>query len=253
MKKFLLGTVGLIALGISAPASAADLAARPYTKAPPMVAAIYDWSGFYVGANGGYGSSRKCFDSVGFVGFPTAAVRDNCGDATGGLAGGQIGYRWQSASWVFGLEAQGDWADLKGSSPSTLLAGVTEHVKINGIGLFTGQVGYAWNNVLFYVKGGAAVVGDHYRTSFTAGDVLISSASETRWGGTVGAGLEFGFAPNWSVGFEYDHLFMGSRDLAFSGPLAPPPVLPVERIHQDVDMATIRVNYRFGGPIVAKY
>ena len=54
MKKFLLATVGLVALGMAAPASAADLAARPYTKAPPpMVAAIYDWSGFYIGANGG--------------------------------------------------------------------------------------------------------------------------------------------------------------------------------------------------------
>src|SRR6266700_2041723 len=62
MKKFLLATVGLVALGMAAPASAADLAARPYTKAPPMVAAIYDWSGFYVGANGGWGSSRNCWE-----------------------------------------------------------------------------------------------------------------------------------------------------------------------------------------------
>ncbi|MDB5610473.1 MAG: outer-rane protein, partial [Bradyrhizobium sp.] len=61
MKKFLVGTAGLIALGVAAPASAADLA--PYTKAPPpMVAAIYDWSGFYIGANGGWGSSHKCWD-----------------------------------------------------------------------------------------------------------------------------------------------------------------------------------------------
>src|ERR1700675_249149 len=63
MKKFLLATVGLVALGVAAPASAADLAARPYTKAPPpMVAAIYDWSGFYIGANGGGGWSNKCWD-----------------------------------------------------------------------------------------------------------------------------------------------------------------------------------------------
>src|SRR6202171_1039418 len=64
MKKFLLATVGLVALGMAAPASAADLAARPYTKAPPMVAAIYDWSGFYIGANGGWGQERRCFDAV---------------------------------------------------------------------------------------------------------------------------------------------------------------------------------------------
>ena len=62
MKKFLLGLAGLVAL--AAPASAADLAARPYSKAPPpMIAAIYDWSGFYIGANGGWGSTRKCWDN----------------------------------------------------------------------------------------------------------------------------------------------------------------------------------------------
>ena len=65
MKKFLLGTVGLLALGIGAPASAADMAARPYTKAPPpVVAPIYDWTGFYIGGNGGWGQSRNCFDFV---------------------------------------------------------------------------------------------------------------------------------------------------------------------------------------------
>ena len=95
MKKFLLGTVGLVALGISAPASAADLAARPYTKAPPMIAAIYDWSGFYVGVNGGWGSSRKSWDFVTPGGVFVAGEGSH--DATGGTVGGQIGYRWQAA------------------------------------------------------------------------------------------------------------------------------------------------------------
>ena len=62
MKKFLMGTVGLLALSLSTPASAADMAARPYTKAAPMVAAVYDWTGFYVGVNGGWGSSRNNWD-----------------------------------------------------------------------------------------------------------------------------------------------------------------------------------------------
>ena len=109
MKKFLLGTVALVAF--AAPATAADLAARPYTKAPPMIAAIYDWSGFYIGANGGWGSSRKCWDIVNNGGAAIVPIApEGCHDATGGVAGGQIGYRWQSAAWVFGLEAQGDWA-----------------------------------------------------------------------------------------------------------------------------------------------
>ena len=112
MKKFLLGTVGLIALGMAAPATAADLAARPYTKAPPpMVAPIYDWTGFYIGANGGWGQSNSCLNFVDAFGHFTDFA-DGCRSRSGGLVGGQIGYRWQANQWVFGLEAQGDWADL---------------------------------------------------------------------------------------------------------------------------------------------
>jgi len=266
MKKFLLVTVGLVALGFAAPASAADLAARPYTKAPPpMVPALYDWSGFYIGANGGWGSSRKCWDLVSnafipggvVTTFPTP-IAEGCHDASGGTVGGQIGYRWQASSWVFGLEAQGNWADFRGSNPSlfftpTLLTpGFTNQSRLEAFGLFTGQVGYAWNNVLVYVKGGAAVTGDQYRTFTIPAGLLIDSARETRWGGTVGVGLEYGFAPNWSVAFEYDHLFMGTRNVTFTTP-ALLLFSATDRIRQDVDLATVRVNYRWGGPVIAKY
>src|SRR3982074_2510471 len=124
MNKFLIAA-SFIAVSTVA-ASAADLAARPYTKVPPpMVAAIYDWSGFYIGANGGWGSSRKCWDLVSnafipggvVTTFPTP-VAEGCHDASGGTVGGQIGYRWQASSWVFGLEAQGNWADFRGSNRS---------------------------------------------------------------------------------------------------------------------------------------
>src|SRR5450432_1034003 len=113
MKKFLLGAVGLVALGFAAPAFAADLAARPYTKAPAMIAAVYDWSGFYIGANGGWGSSHKCWDFLPALG---GTAPEGCHDTSGGTAGGQIGYRWQTGAFVFGVEAQGNWADLKGSN-----------------------------------------------------------------------------------------------------------------------------------------
>ena len=88
MKKFLLGAAGLVAaLSMVAPAVAADLAARPYTKAPSMIAAIYDWSGFYIGINGGGASSRKCWDiNNNGVGAVTPAFREGCHDATGGLS-----------------------------------------------------------------------------------------------------------------------------------------------------------------------
>src|SRR3954469_15296751 len=160
MKKLIAAAAGTLALGLSAPASAADMAARPYTKAPPpMVAAIYDWSGFYIGANGGWGSSRNSWDSV----APFLVGPEGSHDATGGVAGGQVGYRWQTGTWVFGLEAQGDWANLRGRNVITAFGVNTNDSRINAFGLFTGQVGWAANNILLYVKGGAAVTGDDFR------------------------------------------------------------------------------------------
>ena len=237
-KNLLLAAVSLVALGAAAPALAADLAARPYTKAPAMVAAIYDWSGFYIGINGGGGSSHATWDFVG-VG------REGSHDATGGTVGGQIGYRWQSGQWVFGVEGQGNWADFSGDNNSALFAS-RNRTKIDAFGLITGQVGYAWNNVLIYVKGGAAVVSDKYEISSTAG-ALLASTSDTRWGGTVGAGLEYGFAPNWSVGVEYNHIFLSDKDVTFAG------FAGTERIRQDVDMGLVRLNYKFGGPMLGRY
>jgi outer membrane immunogenic protein len=250
MKKLLLAVAGLVGLGM-APALAADLAARPYTKAPPIVAPIYNWGGFYIGINGGGASTHKCWDINNDLGVAQVpAFREGCHDATGGVVGGQIGYRWQAANWVFGLEAQGDWADLTGSNSSAFfIAGTTNRSKVDAIGLFTGQVGYAWNNVLWYVKGGAAVTNDKYSGQFLG--VTFDNASETRWGGAIGTGIEFGFAPNWSVAFEYDHLFMGNRNNTFTAVVGG--LSRIDNIHQDVDMGTVRVNYTFGGPIVAKY
>lgn len=254
MKKILFSTIGIVAFGLSAPASAADLAARPYTKAPaPMVATIYDWSGFYIGINGGGGSSRKCWDFVTPV--TGVLVGEGCHNATGGTVGGQVGYRWQSANWVFGLEGQGNWADFSGDNVSLLFPAQRNRTKIDAFGLFTGQVGYAWNNVLFYVKGGGAVVADKYRIYVAPGlvgaDTLLASTNDTRWGGTVGAGLEFGFAPNWTVGVEYDHIFLGNRTLTLTAPGGV--AFQTDRISQNVDMGLVRLNYRWGGPVIAKY
>ena len=147
-KKLLLVTASLVALGAAGSASAADLAARPYTKAPPMIAAVYDWTGFYIGINGGGGFSHSSwsFDGVG----------DGSHDASGGTVGGQIGYRWQTGQIVWGVEGQGNWADLSGNHFGGA-SGLTDHSKIDSFGLITGQVGYAFNNVLLYIKGGAAV------------------------------------------------------------------------------------------------
>jgi outer membrane immunogenic protein len=262
MNKLLQGTIGLIALGMTVPAMAADLPARPYTKAPAMVAALYDWSGLYIGVNGGWGSAHKCWDQNTGLGGPFLAA-EGCHDATGGVAGGQIGYRWQSSAWVFGVEAQGDWARLRGSNlsllgpgPGLLVppgAGPTNQSQVNGFGLFTAQVGYAFNAALLYVKGGGAVVADKYTGFNAVTGAAIDIASETRWGGTVGVGLEYAFAPNWSAAVEYDHLFMGRRTLDFYSTVVPGAFTREDVIRQDIDLVTVRVNYRWGGPVIAKY
>ncbi|MBR0756517.1 porin family protein [Bradyrhizobium jicamae] len=246
MKKLLL-TVAAAFLTFSGSASAADLAARPYTKAPPpMVAAIYDWSGFYIGVNGGWGSSHNSWDSV----APFLVGPEGSHDATGGTVGGQIGYRWQAGTWVFGLEAQGNWADFNGSNTSLLFPGFVNTSKIDAFGLFTGQIGYAANNVLFYVKGGAAVTSNQNYINSLAGVRFATAGDDTLWGGTIGAGLEYAFAPNWSAGIEYNHLFMQDRTVNFTTAGV---ILATDRIGQDVDLVTVRLNYKFGGPVVARY
>ena len=239
-KTLLLAAASLVAISAAAPAVAADLAARPYTKAPAMVAAIYDWSGFYIGINGGGGSAHTTWDQQ-----APLVGGEGSHNGTGGTIGGQIGYRWQAGQWVFGVEGQGNWADFSGDNVSALVA-QRNRTKIDSFGLITGQVGYAWNNVLVYAKGGAAVVGDKYDVFSTATGANLGSASSTRWGGTVGAGLEVGFAPNWSVGVEYNHIFLGGQDITFAG-------LKTDHVKQDVDMGLVRLNYKFGGPIIAKY
>jgi outer membrane immunogenic protein len=244
MTRFLLATVGSVALlGMAVPALAADMAVKAPPPAPLPV--IYNWSGFYVGANGGWGQSHSCVDFFNAAGTDFAT---GCGDRSGGLFGGQIGYRWQTNQFVFGLEAQGDWADLSSSRVSLFDPTLSTNVKTDGIGLFTGQIGWAaWTAALFYIKGGAAVTDNRLDVIDNLHGVGLVSATATRWGGTLGVGFEYGFAPNWSFGVEYDHLWMGNANNSFS--VADPRLVGIlnDRITQDVDMVTLRVNYRFGG------
>src|SRR5512138_1396742 len=203
---------------------------------------MYNFSGFYVGVNGRWPSSRNTWDET----FAPPVIPLGSHDATGGTVGGQIGYRWQAASWVFGVEAQGNWADFHGSNAIPLLPVLTNDTRVDAFGLFTGQVGYAANNVLFYIKGGAAVTSDRYRMLATGtGISLANSVDDTRWGGTVGVGLEYGFAPNWSAGIEYNHLFMQDKTYNFVSNVVPGLLIAQSRIRQDVDLVTARINYKF--------
>jgi outer membrane immunogenic protein len=239
-----------VAMGVAAPAIAADLPAAPYSKAAPVwMPAMYDWSGLYVGLNGGWGSSRNCWDSTPGGVF---AGTEGCHNATGGLVGAQAGFRWQTGALVVGLEAQGDWANLRGSNQSVLLPADINRSHVDAFGLFTGQLGYAINTALLYVKGGGALTANRFDVLTTPGNALAATATvQTRFGGAAGAGVEFSFAPNWSAAVEYDHLFMGKQTSTFTATGGG--VFGTDSIRQDADLVTARVNYRWGGPVIAKY
>jgi outer membrane immunogenic protein len=140
---------------------------------------------------------------------------------------------------------------LKGSNLS-LITGNTNRSRIDDFGLFTGQVGYAWNTALLYFKGGAAVIGDRNDIIANNGAVIATSSGDNRWGGSVGAGIEFSFAPNWSAAVEYNHLFIANNNTTFTNQNTGA-VISSDHIHGDADLVSVRVNYRWGGPVVAKY
>ena len=134
MKKIAFATVAVSML-LTGAASAADLGARPYySKAPAPILAAYNWSGFYIGVNGGGGWADKCWDIYNNVGAVVApAFREGCHTASGGTIGGQVGYRWQAGNWVFGLEGQGNWADFTGSNLSLAFGNVTNRTKVDAL------------------------------------------------------------------------------------------------------------------------
>ena len=235
MKRLLLASAAVILL--STAASAADLAARPYTKAAPIIDPGVNWTGFYVGVMGGYGWSDHVTLSV--LGVNATASGN---DINGGFGGGTVGYNWQMGSWVFGLEADAAGADI---SYSTTQLGITFADKIDVFGSATGRIGYASGAALFYAKGGYAWADD----KLSLGAVGIGTFSETRFhsGYTVGGGVEYMFAPSWSAKAEYMYADYGKQ--TYLGAVIPGGVGFSAAFH------TIKagINYHFGGPVVARY
>ncbi|MCP4617915.1 MAG: porin family protein [Bradyrhizobium sp.] len=192
-------------------AAAADLAVAPAYKAP--VAAVYNWTGFYVGVNGGYGWGNQDPLVLFSNRFDRAAF-----DINGGMLGGTFGGQIQQGYVVLGLEGDLDWANIKGSSVVTpRIAGIGQGVTLNtstnieALGTVRARLGVAMNNVLIYATGGAAFVKSTASASTiagvpcgTLGGVLLDCASSSwRPGIAAGLGLEYGFTPNWSLKAEY--------------------------------------------------
>jgi outer membrane immunogenic protein len=242
MKKFLLATVALVALGATAPALAADLAARPYTKAPPMMAPIYNWTGFYIGGHvgGAFGNDNN---------FGGLVVGNNNNDARF-LGGVQAGADYQFApNWVLGIEGQYSW--LGNNNNGVLFPnGYLYTNDQRGIGSVTGRVGYTWGPALLYVKGGYAFSDNRETLLLGAVPQAFAFDHNHRDGYTVGAGLEYMFAQNWSAKAEYMYYDFGKTQ--FVTPVA---LAPFGSFRNDEHTLKVGINYRFnvGGPVVAKY
>jgi outer membrane immunogenic protein len=241
MKKFLLTTVAIAALGAALPARAADLGYRaPYQKAPAYAAPIYNWTGFYVGAHvGGAFSSDNNFNGL-------ATGNNGNGRFLGGL---QVGGDYQfSPNWVAGVEGQYSW--LSGNVGAIFPGGFAYTNNQRGLGSITGRVGYTWGPGLLYVKGGYAYSDNNEKVTVGGVPTGFIIDGDHRNGYTVGAGLEYMFAPNWSAKAEYQYYKFGSTTFT-SGPAE----IVGTRFRDDEHTVKVGVNYRFGwgGPVAAKY
>ena len=240
-KNIIFGAAIALVLGPTA-VSAADLP----MKAPPVPIAIYDWTGFYIGVAGG--------GSLGTTTHIDAAtgLGDTLGyNLRGGLVGGTVGYNWQVSSFVFGFEGDASWVGEYGSHPDDGLAGnpaFTSFTKETWVATARGRAGYAVDNLLFYGTGGYAAAGVEAGVKDANTGALLASATSTRSGWTAGGGLEWGFAPNWSAKFEWLYMKFDSAPLNTLVAEGSRSSIPL-----DDNVVRAGINYRFGGPVVAKY
>ena len=261
--------LALLSAFAASPAMAADMP----VKAPPMPAAVplFNWTGFYIGLNGGYSWGRSSrdlnfFNPLNGVTIATAAGAGR--DLDGGVFGGQIGYNWQMSNWVLGFEADAQWTGQQGSTtalcgvagcflagvPATVTTTATLTDKLEWFGTFRGRVGFAvMPTALLYVTGGGAygsVKTDLGLATFTANGTPIAvagSRSTDRFGWTVGAGLEWGFAPSWSAKIEYLYMDLGSISNSVVLPTAGGLALGAN-VSSRITDSVFRggINYRFG-------
>ena len=242
MKKFLIGAASLAALAaIASPALAADMPARTYSKAPAYTApaVVYNWTGFYIGGHVGGA----------FAGDSTLVSND-----ARFLGGVQAGFDYQFApNWVLGAEAQYSWLGGGNNNNGVIFPGGTLVTASNAdqLGSVTGRLGYTWGPALLYAKGGYAWR-DGNNIGVTAAGVpqAFTTSGNRKDGYTVGAGLEYMFAPNWSAKAEYQYYNFGNTTLT-----AGPTDIVGTRFRNDEHTVKAGINYRFGwgGPVAAKY
>jgi len=246
MKRIL---VAAALIGTAASAQAADLARKaPIMKAPPMV--VYDWTGFYIGVNGGISVARDRTQLL--TTLPSA--EQSALSPFGAIGGGQLGYNWQiNNSWLLGIEtdlqASGETTNRTCLLSCTATLSANLNQKIDWFGTTRARVGIVDGPVLSYFTGGVAY--GHYSTTVTETGGLLGAASpivmtsgRTSVGWTYGSGIEAALGGNWTGKIEYMYIDLGRRTDVFATALLGPQTLST-RIHDHVFRAGL--NYRFGG------
>jgi outer membrane immunogenic protein len=239
MKKVLIVSAILITLDAAMPALAADLPSRRYTKAPAVAAPIYNWTGFYIGGHIG-----GAFN--GDNGFAGSNSNSN-GQFLGGV---QIGGDYQFApNWVIGIEGQFSW--LGNNNNGVIIPGgflFTSNQR--GLGSVTGRLGYTWGPALLYVKGGYAYSDHSDSLSLNGTSAAFALDSSHHDGFTVGAGLEYMFAQNWSAKVEYQFYDFGKTNF-----IIPASLFTLGNTRNDEHTVKVGLNYRFnlGGQGLAQY
>ena len=244
-----LAAISLAALAGSA--FAADLSARapaPY-QPPPAPPPVFSWTGCYVGANiGGGWASKSSNDVSGFVtGVPGADLSSHT--ASGVIGGGQVGCDYQSGIWVVGLQGMFEGSGMEGSNtdPSGLFV---VNSQLPWLATVTGRVGVtAAPTVLLYAKGGGAWVRDQH--SVTTGGTTVATADNTPSGWTVGGGVEWAFAGNWSAFAEYNYFDFGTPGVTFTAADGVT-TFPIN-IKQNINSFLVGINYRFGASGYTNY
>ena len=239
MKKILAALVAFAALTATAPALGADLGARPY-KEPVYAAPLYNWTGFYIGGHvGGAFSGSNNFNG--------AVLSDSSARLLGGV---QAGLDWQFApNWVLGTEGQ--YSRLgKSNLTATFPGGYVYTNDQRGLGSITARIGYTWGPGLIYVKGGYAYSDNSERVTLGGVPTAFLLDGNHSNGYTVGTGVEYMFAPNWSAKGEYMYYNFGSSRFVTPAALA-----PFGSFHTDDHTLKLGVNYRFNfaSPVVARY
>ena len=246
-----LALMGLLSgLVIASAASAADMP----LKAKPLAAPVYNWTGCYIGGNAGGGWTRVDTSRVSQDTIGAAFANYGREDDSGFIGGGQAGCDFQTTNVVFGVQGTFDFGSIKGSHALTDLRNFSETNNLKAVYTATGRIGYLWTpSFLGYVKTGMAWMQDRNQV-FQPGGSLLESAKYTLPGMTAGIGVEWMFAPNWSVFAEYNYLWI--EDTSGQHFTAAPGLSgEVLNVKQTAQTVLVGVNYKFhwDGPVVAKY